>query len=42
AEIRLEEGRYVLYDLKSTNGTRVNGQRIEHHVLQDGDVVEFG
>ncbi|NUQ40019.1 MAG: trypsin-like peptidase domain-containing protein [Calditrichaceae bacterium] len=43
AEIRLEEGRFLLYDLNSTNGTFVNGNRVsERQVLKDGDVIEFG
>lgn len=29
-----------LEDLDSTNGTRVNGQPVKKHFLQDGDVVE--
>jgi EAL domain-containing protein (putative c-di-GMP-specific phosphodiesterase class I) len=30
---------YVLRDLQSTNGTFVNGQRIEEHQLADGDII---
>ena len=33
---------YVLKDLGSTNGTRVNGQPIMETVLQDRDVIHFG
>jgi hypothetical protein len=33
---------YVLVDLGSTNGTRVNGQRIAEHPLRDGDELGFG
>lgn len=32
----------ILEDLESTNGTRVNGRRIERHILQNGDVIEIG
>ncbi len=32
-------GVYCLKDLKSTNGTFVNGQRIQEIELQDGDLV---
>jgi len=32
----------VIEDLKSTNGTYVNGQRISRHTLKDGDVVALG
>ncbi|WP_374356539.1 FHA domain-containing protein [Chitinimonas sp.] len=31
-----------LEDLQSTNGTMVNGQPVQKHFLQDGDVVEIG
>lgn len=31
-----------LEDLNSTNGTLVNGKPIVKHVLQNGDVIEFG
>ncbi|HET7011633.1 MAG TPA: FhaA domain-containing protein [Anaerolineales bacterium] len=39
AEIRLQGGRFVLRDLNSTAGTRVNGQLIHEHSLQPGDVI---
>jgi hypothetical protein len=42
ALIRLEEGRYVLYDLRSTAGTTVNGDPIRSHGLRAGDVINFG
>jgi len=32
----------ILEDLKSTNGTFVNGQHTTHHVLRNGDVVLVG
>jgi S-DNA-T family DNA segregation ATPase FtsK/SpoIIIE len=32
----------VLRDLGSTNGTFVAGQRVERHVLRDGDVIQTG
>lgn len=35
-------GKYTVKDYKSTNGTRVNGKRIEFTDIQDGDVVKFG
>lgn len=31
-----------LEDLNSTNGTLVNGKSVKKHVLQHGDVIEFG
>jgi pSer/pThr/pTyr-binding forkhead associated (FHA) protein len=32
----------VLKDLGSTNGTKVNGQRVSERELQDGDALTFG
>ena len=40
--IRYEDGRFVLHDLKSTNGTFVHEQRISRHALETGDVVKLG
>jgi hypothetical protein len=42
AEIRPRGTGYVLVDLGSTNGSRVNGMRVSEHVLQDGDEVLIG
>lgn len=42
AEIRPWDGEYVIKDLKSRNGTYVNGIRIETAVLKPGDVVRVG
>jgi hypothetical protein len=39
AEIRPQGGRYMLRDLNSTSGTRVNGQLATEHLLQPGDVI---
>jgi FHA domain len=33
---------HILEDLKSTKGTFVNGVRVLRHILQHGDVIEFG
>lgn len=40
--IRPEEGRFVVHDLGSTNGTRVNERKVSRHVLQEGDVIRVG
>ncbi len=40
--VRPEQGRFVLYDLKSTNGTMVNGRRVDRHPLDEGDVIQVG
>ncbi|PYV09493.1 MAG: hypothetical protein DMG07_23085, partial [Acidobacteria bacterium] len=42
AEIRRREGRYVLTDLGSTNGTFLNGKRIERYALNDRDSIQIG
>ena len=42
AEIRNEDGRYLLIDTGSRNGTWLNGQRIKHAALNTGDEIEFG
>lgn len=42
AEIRPQGDGYVLVDLGSTNGSRVNGVRVSQHVLRDGDELSFG
>lgn len=42
AEIRPQGDRYVVVDLGSTNGTRVNGVRVDSQVLNDGDELTFG
>jgi pSer/pThr/pTyr-binding forkhead associated (FHA) protein len=39
---RLEDGGFVMHDLKSTNGTFVNDKRVARHPLQDGDVIQVG
>jgi hypothetical protein len=40
--IRPEDGRFVLFDLESTNGTFVNDKRVARHPLAEGDVVQIG
>ncbi|GIV97503.1 MAG: hypothetical protein KatS3mg057_2160 [Herpetosiphonaceae bacterium] len=42
ALLRREDGRYVLEDAGSANGTFVNGQRIQRHLLAPGDVIKIG
>ena len=37
AEIRNEDGRYLLIDTGSRNGTWLNGHRIKHSALSSGD-----
>jgi hypothetical protein len=42
AELRLEGDQVTVVDLGSTNGTVVNGRRVERTVLAEGDVLELG
>ena len=42
ALVRAHAGQVQLVDLRSTNGTRVNGQEIRSALLRDGDVIELG
>lgn len=42
AEIRPHGNGWVLVDLGSTNGTRVNGTRVSSHELHEGDEIAFG
>ena len=42
ARIVQEEGRYIIEDLGSTNGTIVNGERVDRAALEPGDEIEIG
>jgi pSer/pThr/pTyr-binding forkhead associated (FHA) protein len=42
AQFSYKRGRYILTDLSSTNGTRVNGYYIKNFKLSDGDLLFFG
>ena len=42
AEILKKEGFFVLRDLRSNNGTFVNGRRVDAHNLNTGDEVSIG
>jgi FhaA, N-terminal domain/FHA domain len=41
-DVHLADGRVVLYDLGSTNGTSVNGHTVQSQELQHGDVIRIG
>ena len=41
AAIHMEGGRYELEDRGQQGGLFVNGQKIERHLLQDGDIITF-
>jgi hypothetical protein len=42
AEIKAEQGMWILKDVGSTNGTYVNNRRIDRHELVDNDFIKFG
>ena len=42
AEIKAENGIWVLRDAGSTNGTYVNNRRVDRHELVDNDFIKFG
>jgi FHA domain-containing protein len=42
AQLRLRDGGWVLTDLGSTNGTRLNGQTVQSRPLSDGDKITIG
>ena len=42
AEIRFEDGKYILQDNGSTSGTFVNGRKIDRCVLNSGDLISIG
>jgi uncharacterized ubiquitin-like protein YukD len=45
AQVLLRKGSYLVHDLKSTNGTRVNGEELgpdSRMELHHGDMVQFG
>jgi len=45
ATLTLIDGEYILRDIGSTNGTRLNGKQLDpdtDHALKDGDTILFG
>jgi hypothetical protein len=43
--VRITQGQIVILDLNSSNGTRINGQKIIPHVeypVQNGDIIALG
>jgi hypothetical protein len=42
AKIRVEAQKYFIYDLASTNGTKVNGRKITKKSIKEGDGIEIG
>ena len=42
ARLLHRDGRFIVTDLKSTNGTYVNGERVSRRTLKDGDLLSLG
>ena len=42
ASIERRDGRFILEDLKSTNGTFINGEFVDVRVLNHGDKIRIG
>jgi hypothetical protein len=42
AQLFFREGRWILIDLRSTNGTYINGSRVRRSQLLPGDELAFG
>jgi hypothetical protein len=42
ASLRYEEGKFILTDLDSSNGTYVNDKKIAREELKDNDMIRFG
>ncbi len=41
AEMRCFRGRFVVFDMGSSGGTYVNGKRIAHTIVYDGDIISL-
>jgi len=42
AQLRAQQGRYLLFDLSSTGGTYINNHRVHTATLKPGDVIRLG
>ena len=42
AELRQQDGEYVIVDLGSLNGTDVNGKKVKSKALKNGDLITMG
>ncbi len=42
AQVTTDGRQSVIEDLNSTNGLYIGPQRVQHHVLRDGDVIQLG
>ena len=42
AQLTYEEGKVLIEDLESTNGTLLNGKKVNHSEMRDGDRFTVG
>ena len=42
ARLRVESGKFIIYDLGSANGTHLNGEDVQKAILDDGDTIRIG
>ncbi len=42
AKLKMEDSKFVVYDLASSNGTYVNGEKIQSHSILDSDEIQIG
>ena len=42
ARLTVEKGRFMVYDMRSSNGTFVNRKRVDTSEIKSGDIVRFG
>lgn len=42
AEIIEDDGDFILVDLRSQNGTKLNGKEVHEAILQESDVIHLG
>ncbi len=42
AQLRAVNGKFIVFDLASSSGTKVNGKSIQQQILYSGDVIQIG
>ena len=42
AQLEFKDNHYILTDLDSSNGTYVNGEKVDIKIISFGDLVQFG
>lgn len=42
SKVRIEEGKFIIYDLVTTNGTLVNGEAVHNREIKENDEIKIG